>query len=184
MAMDRPRTIGDAPASRAGAQRRTPLWRLSCLARNGRKPRGRKSHQRRCGSDDRGEAGLRPDQAIKEATCVRVLNRNLGRRLGESRLSCTRGRNAWAQKAKRSAAKGGIVHERTIKSGGPHHQAMWTRLEWAPLARSTPKRRRLLLAVTVRPCSTCSTCRTFPNLFDEEGEDGSPTIYSSREWIT
>ncbi|SPP92683.1 protein of unknown function [Bradyrhizobium vignae] len=41
------------------------------------KPRGRKSHQRRCGSDDRGEAGLRPDQAINEATCVRVLNHNL-----------------------------------------------------------------------------------------------------------
>jgi len=40
-------------------------------------PRGRKSRQRRCGSDDRGEAGLRPDQAINEATCVRVLNRNL-----------------------------------------------------------------------------------------------------------
>jgi hypothetical protein len=43
------------------------------------KPRGRKSHQRRCGSDDRGEAGLRPDQAINEATCVRVLNHNLWR---------------------------------------------------------------------------------------------------------
>ncbi|MDA9495136.1 hypothetical protein XI08_39885 [Bradyrhizobium sp. CCBAU 11361] len=40
------------------------------------KPRGRKSQQRRCGSDDRGEAGLRPDRAINEATCVRVLNRN------------------------------------------------------------------------------------------------------------
>ena len=38
--------------------------------------------RRRCGSDDRGAAGLRPDQAIKEATCVRVLNRNLGRRRG------------------------------------------------------------------------------------------------------
>ena len=63
--------------SRAGAQRRMPAERLSCLARNGRKPRGRKSLRRRCGSDDRGAAGLRPDQAIKEATCVRVLNRNL-----------------------------------------------------------------------------------------------------------
>ena len=27
------------------------------------KPRGRKSHRRRCGSGDRGVAGLRPDQA-------------------------------------------------------------------------------------------------------------------------
>src|SRR2546421_8701119 len=62
---------------RAGAQRRTPLELLSCLARNGRKPRGRKSLQRRCGSDDRGAAALGPDRAIKEATCVRVLNRNL-----------------------------------------------------------------------------------------------------------
>jgi hypothetical protein len=26
-------------------------------------PRGRKSHRRRCGSGDRGAAGLRPDQA-------------------------------------------------------------------------------------------------------------------------
>ncbi len=46
------------------------------------KPRGRKSHQRRCGSDDRGEAGLRPDQAINEATCVRVLNHNLTEKRG------------------------------------------------------------------------------------------------------
>src|SRR6516165_8140015 len=105
---------------RAGAQRRTSLWRLSCLARNGRKPRGRKSHQRRCGSDDRGAAGLRPDQAIKEATCVRVLNRNLGRRRGESRLSCTRGRNGSAQKEEQSAAKGGVVREVMIISGALH----------------------------------------------------------------
>jgi hypothetical protein len=35
---------------------------------------GKKVASRRCGSDDRGAAGLRPDQAIKEATCVRVLN--------------------------------------------------------------------------------------------------------------
>ena len=96
------------------------MWRLSCLARNGRKPRGRKSHQRRCGSDDRGAAGLRPDQAIKEATCVRVLNRNLGRRRGESRLSCTRGRNGSAQKEKQSAAKGGVVREVMIISGALH----------------------------------------------------------------
>lgn len=75
------------------------------------KPRGRKSHQRRCGSDDRGEAGLRPDQAIKEATCVRVLNRILGRRLGKSRLNCTRGWEDSAQKEKQSAAMGGIVRE-------------------------------------------------------------------------
>jgi hypothetical protein len=50
------------------------------------KPRGRKSHQRRCGSDDRGEAGLRPDQAINEATCVRVLSHNLWRSVAISVL--------------------------------------------------------------------------------------------------
>src|SRR5712671_2946947 len=49
--------------------------------------------RRRCGSDDRGAAGLRPDRAIKEATCVRVLNRNLGRRLGVSRFESARSRN-------------------------------------------------------------------------------------------
>src|SRR5208283_5108139 len=37
MAMDRPRTIGDAPTW-AGAKRRTLSTRLSCLARNGRSP--------------------------------------------------------------------------------------------------------------------------------------------------
>ena len=50
------------------------------------KPRGRKSHQRRCGSDDRGEAGLRPDQAINEATCVRVLNHDIWRSVAISVL--------------------------------------------------------------------------------------------------
>src|SRR6516162_7471377 len=34
------------------------------------KPRGRKSLRRRCGLDDRGAAGLRPDRAITEARCV------------------------------------------------------------------------------------------------------------------
>jgi len=34
------------------------------------KPRGRKSLRQRCGSDDRGAAGLRPDRAITEARCV------------------------------------------------------------------------------------------------------------------
>src|ERR1700761_2339540 len=44
------------------------------------KPRGRKSQRRRCGSGDRGAAGLRPDRAITEAR-RRVLKRNLGREL-------------------------------------------------------------------------------------------------------
>src|SRR6516164_4513764 len=65
----RPKTIGDAPA-RAGAKRRTLSQRLSCLARNGRSPGEESRKRRRCGSDDRGAAGLRPDQAITEARCV------------------------------------------------------------------------------------------------------------------
>src|SRR6266851_10434025 len=36
MAIDRPQAIDDAPALRAGAQRRMAAVRLSCLARNGR----------------------------------------------------------------------------------------------------------------------------------------------------
>ncbi|WP_210242655.1 hypothetical protein, partial [Bradyrhizobium ivorense] len=79
-------------------------------------PRGRKSQQRRCGSDDRGEAGLRPDQAIKEATCVRVLKRNLKEETGHSRFNCSRCWNDSAKKEKQSAAKGGIVRDRTIES--------------------------------------------------------------------
>ncbi len=72
MAIGRPETIDDAPAPRAGAQRRMTAEGLSCLARNGLQPRGRKSMRRRCGSGDRGAAGLRPDQA-KERPSARVL---------------------------------------------------------------------------------------------------------------
>src|SRR5262249_59686748 len=36
------------------------------------KPRGRKSMRRRCGSDDRGAAGLRPDRAIAEPGASRA----------------------------------------------------------------------------------------------------------------
>src|SRR6201987_4789124 len=42
------------------------------------KPRGRKSLRRRCGSDDRGAAGLRPDRAITEARCVACLSATSG----------------------------------------------------------------------------------------------------------
>src|SRR6266851_2053490 len=38
------------------------------------KPRGRKSHRRRCGSGDRGVAGLRLDQANERLRCSRALN--------------------------------------------------------------------------------------------------------------
>jgi len=86
MAIWRPRTIGDAPAGGPERSRGRCCGDFLASRGMGRTPRGRKSHQRRCGSDDRGEAGLRPDQAINEATCVRVLNRNFRRRLGVSRL--------------------------------------------------------------------------------------------------
>ena len=74
MAIGWPEAIDGAP--RRGS---TAKEELSCFARNGRtgvparcfarggKPRGRKSHRRHCGLGDRGAAGLRPDQAIKEA---------------------------------------------------------------------------------------------------------------------
>jgi hypothetical protein len=38
-----------------------------------------------------------------------VLNRNLGRRGGQSRFGCTRGLNASAQRKKQRAGNGGIV---------------------------------------------------------------------------
>src|SRR6186713_1645169 len=79
MAIWRPRTIGDAPAGGPERSRGRCCGDFLASRGMGRTPRGRKSHQRRCGSDDRGEAGLRPDQAINEATCVRVLNRNFRR---------------------------------------------------------------------------------------------------------
>src|SRR5450432_1693204 len=64
MAIGERKAIDDAPA-RAGAQRRMAAVRVSCRARNGLQPRGRKSIRRRCVSGDRGAAVLRPDQ-LKE----------------------------------------------------------------------------------------------------------------------
>jgi hypothetical protein len=75
---------------------------------------GRKSHQRRCGSDDRGEASLRPDQAINEATCVRVLNHDIWRSVAISVLMNKR-RERFSGKEKQSPAKGGIVSQERIE---------------------------------------------------------------------
>src|ERR1700758_3394154 len=55
---------------RAGAQAEDAVAATFLPREEWAKPRGRKSLARRCGSDDRGAAGLRPDRAIKEATCV------------------------------------------------------------------------------------------------------------------
>jgi hypothetical protein len=85
MAICRPKTIDDAPEGpqRGGGRcRGDPRLRggmLSCLARNGRSPGEESLKRRRCGSADRGAAGLRPDQAITEARCVRALNHKSGR---------------------------------------------------------------------------------------------------------
>ena len=70
MAISRPKAIGDAPA--AGRSAAEDGGGETFLPREEwAEPRGRKSHRRRCGSGDRGAAGLRPDQA-KERPCVRV----------------------------------------------------------------------------------------------------------------
>src|SRR6266404_1457995 len=70
MAIYRPRTIGDAPA--CGPQRSEGRCRRDFLASRGMgfSPGEESLKRRRCGTDDRGVAGLRPDQAITEATCV------------------------------------------------------------------------------------------------------------------
>ncbi|MBR0938500.1 hypothetical protein [Bradyrhizobium jicamae] len=74
MAIWRQKTIGDAPAfqepERSGGRRCGDFL----VSRGMGEAQGKKAHQRRCGSDDRGEAALRPDQAINEATCVCELN--------------------------------------------------------------------------------------------------------------
>ena len=73
MAIYRPKTIGDAPE---GLERSGGRCRRDFLASRGMgvSPGEESLKRRRCGSDDRGVAGLRSDRAINEATCVRVLN--------------------------------------------------------------------------------------------------------------
>src|SRR5258708_5356208 len=70
MAIDRPRTIGDAPAR--GPERSGGRCRSDFLASRGMgvSPGEESRFRQRCVSDDRGAAGLRPDQAITEARCV------------------------------------------------------------------------------------------------------------------
>ena len=90
--------------------------RLSCLARNGRSPGEESLKRERCGSDDRGAAGLRPDQAIKEARCVARAERNLRRRRGKSRSCPTRGRSISAYRKKRCAGNGDLVSQGKAES--------------------------------------------------------------------
>lgn len=79
------------------------------------KPRGRKSYQRRCGSDDRGEAGLRPDQAINEASCVRVLNHNLTEKRGYLGFDEQEVGTIQRGKRKNPLQKGGIISQERIE---------------------------------------------------------------------
>jgi len=66
MAIDRPKAIDDAPA--CGPQQREGRQVGEFLASRGMgAAQGKKLARRRCGIGDRGAAGLRPDQAIKEA---------------------------------------------------------------------------------------------------------------------
>src|SRR5262249_6269392 len=63
------------------------------------KPRGRKSHRRRCGTGDRGADVLWPDQAIR-GPVARVGPTALRRRRGGNRVTRTRGRPHGAKEKK------------------------------------------------------------------------------------
>ena len=70
MAIERPKAIDDAPA--CGPQQREGRQAGEFLASRGMgAAQGKKLARRRCGIDDRGAAGLRPDQAIEEAVWER-----------------------------------------------------------------------------------------------------------------
>ncbi len=89
MAICRPEAIDDAPAcwpERSGGWRRRDFLGFR---EEWPEARGRKSRRRRCGSGDRGEAVLRPDQAI-ERPCGRAPNSMHGRRRGRPWLPRTR----------------------------------------------------------------------------------------------
>ena len=90
MAICRPEAIDDAPAcwpERSGGWRRRDFLGFR---EEWPEARGRKSRCRRCGSGDRGEAVLRPDQAI-ERPCGRAPNSSHRRRPGRRWLPRTRG---------------------------------------------------------------------------------------------
>ena len=72
------------------------------------KPRGRKSHRRRCGPGDRGAAVLWPDQAIEAACFARPTA--LRRRRGGYRVTRTRGRPDRAKQKKAWRSNGRPLH--------------------------------------------------------------------------
>ena len=138
MAIDRPKTIDDAPDGRGparlsrwaarpqrsgGRRRETPAFARMGAAPfasrgMGRRPRGRKSTRRRCGLGDRGTAGLRPDQA-KERPCARVrLNSNLREKTWRTSVARhKRSKSSSVEKGIRGAEKGGLA----ARARAPHN---------------------------------------------------------------
>src|SRR6266700_5661804 len=85
--------------------------------------------RRRCGSDDRGVAGLRSDQAINEATCVRVLNRNLSEKTWLISV-WMRKRSEWfGVKKETTCRKRRHCQPMNSESEGPHHRIYVDRAE-------------------------------------------------------
>ena len=81
------------------------------------KPRGRKSHRRRCGTGDRGADVLWPDQAIR-GPAARAGPTALRRRRGGNRVTRTRGRPRGAKEKKPLRTEG-----RHCMSGPRPHSA-------------------------------------------------------------
>jgi hypothetical protein len=92
------------------------------------KPRGRKSHRRRCGTGDRGADVLWPDQAIR-GPVARVGPTALSRRRGGNRVTRTRGRPRGAKEKKPLRTEGATA------CPDPGHTAPAWRIVSHPLRR-------------------------------------------------
>jgi hypothetical protein len=118
MAICRPKAIDDAPifgpsaAEDGGGETFLPREEWA-------KPRGRKSHRRRCGIGDRGAAVLWPDQAIR-GRVARVGPTALRRRRGGNRVTRTRGRPHGAKEKKPWRADGRDSMSRQPARQRPH----------------------------------------------------------------
>jgi len=83
----------------AGAQRRMAAAGLSCLARNGPKPRGRKSRRRHCGKAIEALPSCGQRSSHQEAAWVARLTASVGEDVAN--MACTRGPAQWAKEWKR-----------------------------------------------------------------------------------
>jgi hypothetical protein len=83
------------------------------------KPRGRKSHRRRCGTGDRGADVLWPDQAIR-GPVARVGPTAVRRRRGGNRVTRTRGRPHGAKEKKPLRTEGRHCMFRPRPHSAPH----------------------------------------------------------------